>query len=92
MALDHVVPVSVCKDWSIPPEFCRSLANAVLTCAACNGFDNRYKPSFDKRQITTFQEFLTLRGEIFIERRERILKKHEEEKEFFKEKVAQADV
>jgi DNA-directed RNA polymerase subunit N (RpoN/RPB10) len=88
MVLDHVVPVSVCDDFNVKQEFCRSLANTVLACGACNGFDNRYRPSA-KRQITTFQEFLSLRDEIFIDRRERIQKKHKEERDFFEREVAQ---
>jgi DNA-directed RNA polymerase subunit N (RpoN/RPB10) len=87
MVIDHAVPVSVCKALGIPMEFCRSLANMVLACAACNGFDNRYKPS-SKRQVSTFEEFLKLRDEVFIERKERIQKKHREQEEFFETKIA----
>lgn len=43
--LDHVVPVSVCKAMQIPNKWCHDYSNAVLSCAACNGFCNRYKPS-----------------------------------------------
>jgi 5-methylcytosine-specific restriction endonuclease McrA len=89
MVLDHVVPLSVCEDedFGIKPEFCWSLANAVLACTTCNGFDNQYKPS-SKRQIKTFQEFLNLRDEIFVKRRERIQEKHKEEKAFFEREIA----
>jgi DNA-directed RNA polymerase subunit N (RpoN/RPB10) len=89
MVLDHVVPQSVCDALGIKPEWCWSLANAVLACAACNGFDNRYKLS-SKLQIATFQEFLNLRDDIFIKRKERIQKKHEEEKEFYEKKFSHA--
>ncbi len=85
MVLDHVVPKSVCKDLNVE-EFCWSLANAVLACATCNGFDNHYKPS-SKRQITTFQEFLNLRDEIFVERWKRVQDKRKDEQKFFKGKV-----
>lgn len=91
MALDHVAPVSVCEDLHIPQEFCHSLANTVLACAACNGFDNHYRPSA-RRQITTFQEFLSIRDEIFIDRKERIQKKHRVEKDFFAKEVAQVPI
>ncbi|MGD1062126.1 MAG: HNH endonuclease signature motif containing protein [Terracidiphilus sp.] len=87
MVIDHAVPVSVCKNLKIPPEFCRSLANMVLACAACNGFDNRYKPSFEPRDAT-FQEFLAFRDRVFIERLERIRERRKKEREdFFEKKV-----
>jgi hypothetical protein len=92
MVLDHVVPVSVCVGNSIRLDFCRSLANTVLACAACNGFANRYKPSSGQRQINTFREFLELRDEIFLERREKIQQKHKGERAFFDDKVAQLRV
>ncbi len=86
MVIDHVVPVSVCRSLNIQMEFCRSLANMVLACATCNGFDNRYKLT-SERKVSTFQEFLVLRDEIFIARRERIQNKHKKEHEFFESKV-----
>ena len=89
MVLDHVVPKSVCEALGIKPEWCWSLANGVLACAACNGFDNRYKLS-SKLQIATFPEFLNLRDDIFIKRKERIQKKHEQEKEFFENEIEYA--
>jgi hypothetical protein len=87
MVIDHVVPVSVCKGLNIQMEFCRSLANMVLACAACNGFDNRYRLT-SERKVSTFREFLVLRDEIFIARRERIQRKHESERKFFAERIA----
>jgi len=87
MVIDHVVPVSVCKGLNIQMEFCRSLANMVLACATCNGFDNRYRLT-SERKVSTFREFLVLRDEIFIARRERIQRKHESEKKFFAENIA----
>lgn len=86
MVIDHVVPVSVFKRLNMEMEFCRSLANMVLSCAACNGFDNRYKLPLE-RKATTFQEFLALRDEVFIARKERIQRKHESERKFFEQKI-----
>src|SRR5688500_3252930 len=40
MALDHVVPVSVCQSFSLPDEWTDDSTNKVLACAACNSFDN----------------------------------------------------
>ena len=45
MALDHVVPASVCLGASVPIEWMDDHANRVLCCAACNGFKNRWKPT-----------------------------------------------
>lgn len=87
MVIDHVVPVSVCVALRIPMEFCRSLANMALACAACNGFDNRYTSALEPRDWS-FEEFLNLRDEIFITRKDRILMKQKEEREFFDQTVA----
>ena len=79
MVLDHVVPVSVCKQLDIISNgWCRSLANAVLACAACNGFCNHYKPQKTIKP-ETFQKFLVMRDEIFLDRKDLILRRRKEE-------------
>lgn len=83
MAIDHVVPQSVCKGFSLSAEWTHDASNCVLSCAACNGFGNRYKPSTDTLCPTTLEEFWRLRDRIFIERSTVIQGKHAEERSFF---------
>src|SRR5260370_5687479 len=46
VVLDHVVPINLCKSTQIPETWTWDYSNAVLACGACNGFCNRYSPSF----------------------------------------------
>jgi hypothetical protein len=85
MALDHVVPNSLCKEWEIPDDWREDASNRVLCCAACNGFANRYVPDGIQRP-ETLEEFYALRDSIFRKRREIILDKHKTEREFFDSK------
>jgi len=85
MALDHVVPVSVARRLQIPKEWVQDYANGVLTCAACNGFDNRYQPSSTVECPGSLEEFFALRDRVFTERKNRIRFCHEQERAFFEE-------
>jgi hypothetical protein len=85
MALDHVVPVSVCQELKIPLEWCNDYSNCVLSCAACNGFGNRYSPK-NAASPTTLEEFYDLRDTIFVERKKLILEKHAQERAFYLKK------
>ena len=82
MAVDHVVPQSVCKGFSLSSEWTHDASNCVLSCAACNGFGNRYKPT-DALCPTTLDGFWRLRDRIFAERSKIIRAKHIEERSFF---------
>jgi 5-methylcytosine-specific restriction endonuclease McrA len=73
MALDHVVPVSVCQELRIPGEWCNDLSNLVLSCAACNGFGNRYRKD-NALSPKTVEEFYVLRDTIFVERKNSFLR------------------
>ena len=80
----HVIPSSVCKQWGIPYEWQESLSNLVICCSACNGFDNRYSPTWKENPDDwTVGRFKSLRERVFVERRERILKRREEEVRFY---------
>ncbi len=57
MALDHVVPKSVCASFDLPTEWIEDCTNEVLACAACNGFNNRYRPASDVPRPSSLQEF-----------------------------------
>ncbi len=86
MALDHVIPVSVCKKMGIYNKpWCYSLANAALACGACNGFCNRYSTSSDVHIPETDQEFLEVRNIIFLARKKAILRKRSEERNDFEQ-------
>lgn len=85
MALDHVVPYSVCQILNVPKEWREDYSNRVLSCTTCNTFGNRYVPK-DLLPPTTLEEYYNLRDAIFLERRRLILERHQQERAFF-EKV-----
>jgi hypothetical protein len=85
MALDHVVPVSLARKLQVPNEWVQDYANAVLACAACNGFDNRHEPSFKAERPASLEEFFVLRDRVFMERKSRIRSCHEKERAFFEQ-------
>src|SRR5438270_13369266 len=70
MALDHVVPVSVCKALEVPDTWREDCSNRVLACAACNGFRNRYALPFEVVLPLTLEAFFDLRDKIFAERKD----------------------
>jgi hypothetical protein len=83
MAIDHVVPRNVCASLSIPALWYEDCTNKVLACAACNGFDNRYKPPASDVCPASLEEFHSLRDRIFIERKLRIAERHRRERKYF---------
>ena len=83
MALDHVIPASVCVKWGIPAEWREDCANIVLACSACNSFHNRYKPSPEFTIPETIEAFFALRDRVFSERKKLIMDRHAEERDFF---------
>lgn len=83
LALDHVVPESVCKSFELPDEWTHDCSNKVLACAACNGFHNRYRQPLDAACPQTLDEFFDLRDRIFAERKALIAKRHEDERAFY---------
>jgi hypothetical protein len=89
MALDHVVPTSVCKGWGLDKTWTDDCVNKVLACAACNGFDNRYMPTVERVCPQSLDVFFDVRDRIFLERKELIRKSHEEELAFFLEQRTQ---
>src|SRR5208283_4566111 len=82
MTIDYVIPASVCTSMNIPEDWCWDYSNAVLACAACNGFCNQYMPG-NIGAALTLEDFYDIRDSIFSERKELILAKHEEERRFF---------
>lgn len=85
MALDHVVPDSVCKSMGIPEEWNQDYSNRVLSCTACNTFGNRFHPK-TLNVPTTLEEFYDLRDQIFTERKQLIMERHQRERAFFSKK------
>lgn len=83
MALDHVVPVSVCRALGLSMDWQEDCINKVLACAACNSFHNRYKPVEQSDPPTLLEAFLELRDRIFAERRTLIAASHEQERAFY---------
>ena len=83
MTLDHVVPSSVCKQLGIRREWEGDFINMVLSCSACNGFENRYKIAIDQPAPHTLKDFCALRDKIFAERMALILNKRKGDRQFF---------
>jgi len=83
MALDHVVPASMCSDLGVPQEWREDCTNKVLACAACNSFDNRYKPTAGTPSAQSLEAFFDLRDKVFAERKARIAARREEEERSF---------
>lgn len=83
MALDHVIPANVCVKWGVAVEWREDCANKVLACASCNSFRNRYKPASGESVPDTLGAFFALRDRVFTERKGLIMKRHQEEKQFF---------
>ena len=83
LVVDHVVPISICQAINIPSDWCWDHSNTVLACGACNGFCNRYRPTFGIVPPPTLEAFYDLRDRIFGERKALISARHEEERKFF---------
>ena len=82
MALDHVVPASVCNNNGFPSGWSEDGSNRVLACAACNGFRNRYRP-LEASCPTSLERFFDLRDQIFEERLRLIAESHALDRAFF---------
>ena len=83
MALDHVVPTSVCKEKNIPPEWADDFSNMVLSCGACNGLRNRYTYIKSILLPLSRESFVEMRNCIFVERKDLILAAREKERTEF---------
>jgi hypothetical protein len=83
MALDHVVPMSVCRELGVPDKWADDCANKVLACAACNSFCNRYALADNLPKPIDLDTFLALRDRVFSERKKLIELRHQEEQAFF---------
>ena len=84
MALDHVIPRSVCESFNLPPKWTEDCSNKVLACSSCSSFKNRYKPAKDVCAPKTLAGFYARRDKVFAERKAMIAQRHKEEKAFFK--------
>ena len=87
LQVDHVVPLNVATDLGLRFELYEDMFNLVLACAACNGFDNRYRYRYlaeaPSRTTWTVEEFVVIRDAIFADRSARIAARHDIERAFF---------
>ncbi len=83
MALDHVIPLKTGLSICIPAEWIDDCINKVLACAACNGFQNRYKLPEGTPCPSALSEFVELRDRTFDERKVLVSRSHEQERLFF---------
>jgi len=87
MALDHVVPTSVCGGLGVIADWVDDCANRVLACAACNSFKNRFKPSYEIACPLSLEGFFNLRDSVFAERKSLIRQRHDDERSFFERRL-----
>lgn len=92
VALDHAIPISVCRELDIPDSWAQDYANCVLACMACNSFDNRYRLTFKTEAPATLEEFFDLRDIVFKDRSLRIQKSHERELRFYEDNWRDAEL
>jgi hypothetical protein len=90
LALDHVVPTSICNGLGLVPDWVDDCANRVLACSACNGFANRFKPLYEVLCPLSLDDFFNLRDRIFAERKSLIRARHEDERTFFNRRMWEA--
>ena len=82
----HVIPAKECTRLGIPNEWHDSYTNIVLACSGCNLFENRFRIEWEEPKATnewTDLAFVSLRDQVFKERKERILKRRRDEVAFF---------
>ena len=90
MAIDHVVPKSVCWSLGIQTDWMEDCINKVLSCAACNGFKNRYQAPTNALCPSSLEEFCSLRDELFAERRKIVAESHRSERAFYESRPWEA--
>ena len=83
LSVDHVVPTGEARRLGIPMDYSEDLIDLVLSCSACNGFDNRCRIVREPQEQWTLEEFVALRNRVFAERAPRIAARHEQDKAFF---------
>jgi hypothetical protein len=83
MELDHVVTQRICAALRLHQEWVEDASNKVLACRPCNGFENRYSPSFELVCPHTLDEFFNLRDRVFSDRMQKILVAHERAQSLF---------
>ena len=85
LQVDHVVPLNVAADLGVPLDLYEDMFNLVLACAACNGFDNRYRyrVGLSPQATWTVEAFVALRDTVFTERCKRIEVRRAAERAFF---------
>jgi hypothetical protein len=79
-SVDHVVPSNTIG-LGYTPDWVNDLINFVTSCRHCNEFLNRY--TLADPPPSTLEEFCALRDRVFLEKRERALKRHAEERAFY---------
>lgn len=87
--VDHVVPRSFRKEINV--EWLDDIANLVLCCSGCNGFQWEW-PKDQTRHAGTETQFIALRDEAFLRKKEWLASRREAEKDFFAQKPWEVDV
>lgn len=89
LAVDHVIPQQMQGVARYPADWVLDQINTVVACAACNGFLNRdVVLDVTPRSI---EEFCRLRDRVFLDRRDKILRRRVAERAWFDERVVPPD-
>lgn len=86
LQVDHVIPTTVGKRLGIPSEWLEDYSNLVLSCSACNSFDNQFGAPEIISAPQTEDEFFDLRDAVFTKRKPRIFECQSLERSFFEGK------
>ena len=83
LSVDHVVPQST-KWESAAKEWINDKANMVICCRACNEFTNKHE--IKEREPKEFVEFVKIRDNTFLAKKERVLVRHNAERQLYEQK------
>ncbi|MBA3451009.1 MAG: hypothetical protein H0T18_07350 [Chloroflexia bacterium] len=83
VVMGDVVPAGEARRLGIPEVYYEDMIHLVLSCSACNGFDNRCTVTREPQPEWILEEFVALRDAVFAERCPRIVTARAREKAFF---------
>ena len=83
VSVDHVIPVETINRLGYPNEWVNDLINLVTCCRACNEFLNGHR--VHEPAPATLDGFLTIRDQVFAEKRRHARECHQREREMYRE-------
>jgi hypothetical protein len=86
LSVDHILPNHAGAELGVQPEWLDDYWNTVLCCSACAAFGSLLPLETDVTSPKSAEEFLSLRDQIFVERKRMILLSHEHDLAFYDDK------